>query len=94
MKTASIGAAIGLALATAANAQTAPPDPNIRALQATNSELMQAWVGARSQMIHMQDELAIAQQKLEELQTKIPRQGDEPMHKAPVAANPTEEKKP
>lgn len=84
-----LSAAILSALMTTAHAQQpGPPAPEVRALQQTNGELMQAWTGARAALIKTQDELAAAQIKIQEMQTAIPRQGNMPMHSAPVAANP------
>lgn len=74
-----------------AHAQSGPPDPEVRALRQTNSELMQAWVGARTALAQTQDQLAISQHKVEELQTIIPGRGTTPMtlpNKAEPAATP------
>lgn len=78
MKT-TLAALFALATISAAHAQSGPPDAEVRALRATNSELMQAWVGARTALTATQDKLDIATHKIEELQTLIPRQSDTPM---------------
>ena len=54
---------------TGAIAQTAPqPDPTVRALQATASELMQAWTASRTAMISLQDQNAALEKKVSDLE--------------------------
>lgn len=72
MKT-TLAALFTLATLATAHAQSGPPDPEVRALRATNSELMQAWVGTRTLLTAAQDQIAIRDHKIEELQTIIPR---------------------
>jgi hypothetical protein len=67
-----------LAYATAAHAQSGPVSPEVRALRATNSELMQAWVGARTAIAAKEDEIAILNHKIDELQLVVPRQNNQP----------------
>lgn len=67
-----------LAFALPALAQTAVPppggDPMTRALQMTADELKQAWIGARAVLLETQDKLTIANQKIANLEAKLPRQ--------------------
>lgn len=87
MKT-TLAALFTIATIAAAHAQSGPPDAEVRALRATNSELMQAWVGARTALTAAQDQIAIRDHKIEELQTLIPRQT------TPVPQPPAPEKSP
>lgn len=54
-----------------AMAQQPPAD---RAYQQTVTELVQAWIGARKAWIEAQDQIAIKDAKIAELEAKLPRQ--------------------
>lgn len=94
MKTTTLAALFTLATIASANAQSGPPDPEVRALRQTNAELMQAWVGARTALTAAQDQITIRDNKIEELKTLIPRKTNLPQDPAvpptptpPAAAN-------
>lgn len=80
--------AAGLFPSGRACAQSGPISPEVRALRATNSELMQAWVGARTVIAGKEDEIAILNHKIEELQLAVPRQGNQPLKPPPAAPAP------
>lgn len=63
-----------LAFALLATPALAQPSPTERAYQQTVGELTQAWMGARTALIAAQDQLAIEQGKVKELEAKLPRQ--------------------
>jgi hypothetical protein len=60
-----------LLVSAPAFAQQAPSD---RAYQQTIHELTQAWVGARTALLAEQDQSAIKDAKIHDLEAKLPRQ--------------------
>lgn len=88
MKT-TLAALLTLATIASASAQSGPPSAEVRALRQTNSELMQAWVGARTALADAQDKIDIANHKIEQLETLIPARGNVPTNLPNMAAPPT-----
>ena len=70
-------------IGTKACAQTSPADPNIRALQMVNSELMQAWTSSRAAMLGLQDQLAAAQAEIKDLKEQRSKAEADKAHALP-----------
>jgi hypothetical protein len=71
-------------LAGIAQAQPAPPD--MRAYQAVNGELVQAWTGARAAMLALQDQLAQREAEVKDLKDRLAKMEADKAHAIPDPA--------
>ena len=86
---AAVIALAAMAVSFIAQAHAQPTvDPNIRALQTVNAELVQAWTGSRAAMLTLQDQLTAAQAEIKDLKDQRSKAEADKAHAIPDPATP------